>query len=74
MKEQLKAPQKIQLNNKEIANLSDVKFKILVLRVLTEMVEQGCKIKEEVKAMQNAIKEKCTGNQQCTEGNWGSNQ
>ena len=73
MKEQIKPPQK-ELSDKELANLSDVKFKILVLRVLTEMVEYGCKIKEEVKAMQNAIKEKCTGNQQCTEGNWGSNQ
>ena len=30
MKEQSKAPEKIQLSDKEIANLSDVQFKTLV--------------------------------------------
>ena len=36
MKEQIKAP-KIELSNEEIANLSDVEFKTLVIRMLTEM-------------------------------------
>ena len=35
--------------SKEIANLSDAQFKILVTRMLTEMIEYGCKIKEEVR-------------------------
>ena len=51
MKEQIKAPEKIQLSNKGIANLSDAQFKILVFRMLTEMVEYGHKIEEKVKAM-----------------------
>ena len=58
MKEQIKAPEKkIQLNDKETANLSDAEFKTLVSRMLTEMVEYGCKIEEKVKAMKNEIKE-----------------
>ena len=65
MKEQIKAPEKIQLNNKEIANLSDAKFKTLVIRMLTELVEFGHKIEEKMKAMKNeGSKGKCTGNQQ----------
>ena len=52
MKEQIKAPKKIQLSNEEIANLSsDVPFKTLLVRMLTEMVEYGRKIEEKVKAM-----------------------
>ena len=43
MKEQLKTPEK-ELNNEDIANLSDAQFKTLVMRMLTEMVEYGCKI------------------------------
>ena len=43
MKEQIKAPEKIQLSNEEIANLSDAQFKTLVIRMLTERVEYGCK-------------------------------
>ena len=52
MKEQIKAPEKIQLHNKEIASLSDAQFKTLVVRILTELVEYGCKIEDKVKAMQ----------------------
>ena len=48
MKEQIKSP-KIELSNEEIANLSDAGFKTLVIRKLTDMVEYGCKIQEEVK-------------------------
>ena len=60
MKEQIKAPEKIQLSDEEIANLSDAEFKTLVIRMLIEMVEYGCKI-EEVKAMQSEIKENVQG-------------
>ena len=56
MKEQIKAPEKIQLSNEEIACLSDAQFKTLVIRMLTEMVEYGHKIEEEVKAMKSEIK------------------
>ena len=38
MKEQIKAPEKIQLSDEDIANLSDAEFKTLVSRMLTEMV------------------------------------
>ena len=55
MKEHIKAP-KIQLSDEEIANLSDAHFKTLVIRMLTEMIEYGRKIEEEVKAMQSQIK------------------
>ena len=57
MKEQIKALEKIQLSDEEIANLSDAQFKTLVIRMLTELVQYGCKIEEEVKAMQSEIKE-----------------
>ena len=56
MKEQIKAPEKIQLSDEEIARLSDAEFKTLVIRMLIEMVDYGHKIEEEVKAMQNEIK------------------
>ena len=55
MKKQIKAPEK-ELSNKEIDNLSDVEFKTLVIRMLTEMTEYGCKIEEAVKAMLSEIK------------------
>ena len=57
MKGQIKAPEKIQLSDEAIANLSDAQFKTLVIRLFTEMVEDGCKIKEEVEVVQNEIKE-----------------
>ena len=37
MKEQFKAPEKIQLSNKEIAKLSDAQFKTLVIKMLQEL-------------------------------------
>ena len=61
MKEKIKAPEKIQLSDGEIANLSDAEFKTLVIRVLTKMVEYGFKIEEKVKAMQSEIKENVQG-------------
>ena len=44
MKEWIKAPEKIQLSDEEIPNLSDAQFKIPVIRMLTEMVEYGRKL------------------------------
>ena len=58
MKEQIKAPEKIQLNDEEIANLTNAEFKTLVIRMLSEMVEYGCKIEEKVKTRKNEIKKK----------------
>ena len=52
---------KIELSDKEIANLSDAEFKTLVIRMLTEMVEYGRKIEEKVKAMKSEIKENMQG-------------
>ena len=64
MKEQVEAPEKIQLSDKEIANLSlctDAQFKTLVIRMLTVMVDHGCKIEEKVKAIQSEIKKNIQG-------------
>ena len=60
MKEQIKTPEK-ELSNKEIDNLSHAEFKTLVIRMLTEMVEYGHKMKEEMKATQSEIKENIQG-------------
>ena len=61
MKEQIKAPEKIQLSDGEIANLSDAQFKTLVVRKLTELVEFGCQFDEIMKAMLSEIKENVQG-------------
>ena len=62
MKEQIKALEKIQLNDKEIANLSDAQFKPLVIRKLTELVEFGHKLDEKMmKAMLRETKENVQG-------------
>ena len=61
MKEQIKAPEKMQLSNEKIANLSDAQFKTLVIRMLTELVEYGGKLEEKVKAMKSEIKENIQG-------------
>ena len=37
VKEQIKAPEKIQLSQEETPSLSDAQFKTLVIRMLTEM-------------------------------------
>ena len=58
MKEQIKTPEK-ELNNKEMLlgdNPSDAEFKTLVMRMLTELIELGCKMKEEMKATQSEMK------------------
>ena len=60
MKEQIKTPEK-ELSNQEIVNLSDAEFKTLVIRMLTDVVEYGCKIEEEVKTMQRETKKNIQG-------------
>ena len=61
MKEQIKAPEKIQLSNEEIVNLSDAQFKTLVIRKLTELVEFGHKLDEKMKPMLRETKENVQG-------------
>ena len=63
MKEQIKAPEKIQLSSKQIANLSDAQFKTLVIRKLTELLEYGHKLDEKNEGYAKRNKGKCTGNQ-----------
>ena len=60
MRKQIKTPEK-ELSNKERANLSGAAFKTLVIRMLTEIIEYGCKIEEEVKAKQSEIKKNIQG-------------
>ena len=61
MKEQIKAPEIIQLSKEEIANLSDAQFKTLIIRMLTELVEFGRKLDEKMKVMLRETKEKVQG-------------
>ena len=63
MKEQIKAPEKIQLSisNEEIANLLDAQFKTLVIKTLTELVEFGHKLHEKMKAALRETKENIQG-------------
>ena len=56
MKEQIKTPEK-ELRDEEINNPSDAEFKTLVIRMLTELIELSCKMKEEMKATQHEIKQ-----------------
>ena len=56
MKEQSKASER-QLSDEEIANLSDGEFKALVIKMLTELIELGHKMKEQMKDTQNEIKQ-----------------
>ena len=55
MKEQNKTPEK-ELNEVEIASLSDAEFKTLVIRMLKELIEYGNNIKEEMKVTLSEIK------------------
>ena len=58
MKEQIKSPEKIQLSEEEIANLSDAQFKTLVIKMLTELVR---KPDEKMKPMLRETKENVQG-------------
>ena len=61
MTEHFKAPEKIQLSDKEIAKLSDAQFKTLVIKMLTELVKCDCKIEEKMKGLKSEIKENVQG-------------
>ena len=63
MTKHFKAPEKIQLSEEEIANLSDSQFKTLVIKMLTELVESVRKPDEKNEAYAKRNKGKCTGNQ-----------
>ena len=63
MTEHFKAPEKIQLSEEEIANLSDAQFKTLVIKTLTELVEFVQKLDEKNEGYTKRNKGKCTGNQ-----------
>ena len=60
MKKQIKTLEK-ELSTKEIHDLSGAEFKTLVVRMLTEMIELGRKMQEEMKATQSEIKENIQG-------------
>ena len=60
MKEQSKASE-TQLSDEEIANPSDGEFKALVINMLTELIELGWKMKEQMKDTQNKIKQNIQG-------------
>ena len=51
MKNQRK-PSETELSGEEIANLSDGEFKALVIKMLTELIELGRKMKKQVKDTQ----------------------
>ena len=61
MTEHFKAPEKIQLSEEEIANLSDAQFKPLVINMLTELVESVRKTDEKMKRMLRETKENVQG-------------
>ena len=63
MTEHFKTPEIIQLSEEEIANLSDVQFKTLVIKTLTELVDFVRKPDEKNEAYDKRNKGKCTGNQ-----------
>ena len=55
MKEQNRTSEK-ELNKMEIIKLSDKEFKILVVRMLKDLIEYGKSIREEMKALLREIK------------------
>ena len=61
MKEQIKAPEIIQLSSEQIANLSDAQCKTLVIKTLTELVEFVQKLDEKAKVMPRETKENVQG-------------
>ena len=63
VKEHSKTPER-ELSDEEIASLSDGEFKALVIKIPTELIELGRKIKGQMKDTQNEIKQKYSGNQQ----------
>ena len=61
MTEHSKAPEKIQLSEEEIANLSDAQFKTLLIKTLTELVEFVRKLDEKMKPMLRETQENVQG-------------
>ena len=58
MKEQRKTS---ELSHEEIANISDGEFRALVIKMLTDLIELGRKMKEQMKDTQNEIKQNIQG-------------
>ena len=61
MTEHFKAPEKIQLSEEEIANLSHAQFKTQVIKMLIELVESVRKVDEKMKPMLRETKENVQG-------------
>ena len=61
MKEHSKASERQQSEEEEITNLSDGEFKALVIKMLTELVKLGRKMKKQMKDTQNEIKQNIQG-------------
>ena len=55
MTEHFKAPEKIQLSEEEIANLSNAQFKTLVIKTLQELTGYFNSIKKTQAAMKDAL-------------------
>ena len=60
MKEQSKTSEREQ-SDKDLANLSDGEFKALVIKMLTELIELGWKMKEQMIYTQNEVKQNIQG-------------
>ena len=59
MKEQSKTSERV--SEEDIVNLSDGEFKALVIKMLTELIELGHKMKEQMEDTQNEIKQNILG-------------
>ena len=60
MKEQSKTSER-ELSNEETANLSDGEFKALIIKMLTDLIELGQKMKKQMKDTQSEIKQNIQG-------------
>ena len=60
MKEQSKTSER-ELREEEIANLSDGEFKALAIKMLTDLIEHGQKMKKLMKDTQSEIKQNVQG-------------
>ena len=60
MKVHIKTPE-TELSYEETADLYDAEFKTLVIRMLTELIELGLEMKEQIKATQGEIKQDIQG-------------
>ena len=58
MKEQSKTS---ELSNEETANLSDGEFKALVIKMFTDLIELGQKMKKQMKDTQSEVKQNIQG-------------